>query len=204
VCTGDRVRARTADRRATAVEGVLHLRHVPSLGYVQVLVLADEGTHSVDPASIEVIQMDTVQAETLERDDPLRNEPGWRPVRDLEDARAAGLVQPARDFHGVTWADLFAGMDLLVQPLLDAGWKVTEKLEEASFPDGDSSLYSLERAGELIDLERFEDGAVVVHPGGDGSLEDSDGEPTEPLFTASRNDDILSEFASRGWLTRAG
>lgn len=40
--TGDHIRARTADRDALAVEGVLHLRHIPAKDYVQVRLINDD------------------------------------------------------------------------------------------------------------------------------------------------------------------
>jgi hypothetical protein len=199
--TGDLVRARTDERDATVVEGVLQLSFVPAWNYMQVLVLDDEGPKHVDPDSIEVLKAGVILPEDLERDD-LRDDPDWHPIRDLAEAQASGLVHPARDYAGATWADLFARGDRLVQPLVDSGWVVTDRHAEPAHGPTQGVMYSLERASELIDVQNFEDGTVDVYPGGDNPDQTDDAEPTEPLFTVNTDAEAQSEFSARGWSER--
>ena len=89
---GDRVRAVEDSREATVVEGVLRLRLVPSLDYVQVHVIGPPGYFwSVDPASVEVIEPEVAFVPDDELEDPLRKQPGWRRITDLHAAMAEGL-----------------------------------------------------------------------------------------------------------------
>ncbi len=198
--TGDLVRARTDERDASVVEGVLHLRFVPALNYVQVIVLNDDGAYNVDPDSIEILQASVAKAKDIERNDPLRGELGWRPMGSLEEAQAKGLVPVARAYGGATWSDLFARGDQLVQSLLESGWVVTERYAETSYGDPQSVMYSLQRNGEMIDVERYEDDVVVAYRGGANPDEAGEDEATEPLFTADGDAMALSEFAGQGWL----
>ena len=194
------MRARTADREATEVEGVLHLRYVPALNYVQVNLLKDGAVFDADPRSIQVLDPGVEPPERLEEVDPLRGDADWRPIRDLDAAQAAGLVPATRDYGGVTWADLFARGDKLVQPLVDAGWVVTERHAERTFGVPDSVMYSLNRMGELVDVERFEDDHVTVYPGGEMPYERDEDDVQEPLFAAKSDVETAAEFARRGWL----
>lgn len=198
--TGDLVRARTDERDSSVVEGVLHLRFIPALNYVQVVVLQDHGAFNVDPGSIEILQTSVGKVEDIERNDPLRGQVGWRPMGSLEEAQAEGLVPVARAYGGVTWSDLFARGDQLVQSLLESGWIVTERYAETSYGDPQSVLYSLQRSGEMIDVERYEDDVVVAYSGGASSDDAGEDEPTEPLFTADGDAVALSEFACQGWV----
>lgn len=117
---GDWVRARVDTRDPTYVVGVLHLRHVPSLDYVQVNV--DSGRlHDVDPRSIEVLRPQVVSIAKLEEGDPIKDVPGWRRIVDLGQAIAEGLVADVRERDHGTWANMFAELDRTVAPLLGAG-----------------------------------------------------------------------------------
>ena len=89
--TGDRVRAERSHRDATPVTGILHLRFIPSLNYVQVNVVLDSGRSvSVDPQSVGVVEAGVVPVEELEANDPVVSDPGWRRVIDLDGATSRG------------------------------------------------------------------------------------------------------------------
>ena len=96
--TGDWVTARLASGRGERVEGLLDVRHVPALDYVQVEVLLPSGAlRSVDPDTVVVLEEQRVPTERVQADDPLRGDEGWRPVASVTEARAAGLeTQPRR------------------------------------------------------------------------------------------------------------
>lgn len=93
-------------------------------------------------------------------------------------------------------AEQLAAFDRLVAPLLAAGWALRERYVETGYGDDVSVIGQLERAGELIDVERFPDEAVQVFSGG-GSGED---DPEPPLFQAKADAEAIAEFANRGWL----
>lgn len=176
--SGDRVTALTDERDAQAVEGLLQLRYVPSGvdGYVQVDVLTDDGrARSVVPDSIRVVSPGAVPAEDLERDDPVCDMPGWRPVRRLAEARRLKLLQPDRHREGGTWQQMSDQLDMVVRPLLDAGWVVEETFREDSWEYGDSVSSVLARGEQLANPELFEDGGIILRPGAESKdLDDPD------------------------------
>jgi hypothetical protein len=194
------VRAVDDDRDAAVVEGVLHLRYVPSLNYVQVDVVVDgDGLHSVRPDSIEVVQPDAVAVEDLEAEDPLLDETGWRRIVDLQQAEDEGLLQPPVERVGGSWDDLFDDLRRRVQPLLDAGWTLVSTDREESSGFGDSVFYDLERDDVTIELEYYEHAQLVAYPVGD---DEKDDEITEPLFTIAEStlESSRTAFMEQGWL----
>ena len=199
--SGDWVKALVDARESPAIEGVLHLRHVPSLDYVQVNVVAAGRIHAVDPDSVEVLKPQYLSVEELEASDPLTDEPGWRRVVDLDVARVEGLVQAAVARQGGTWADLLATLTTLVSTLHEAGWQTVRQHSEESGEHGDSVLVDLERSGVSIEIEFYEHGTLVGYPlGREG--EATDDATSEALFVL---DDATMEscremFAAQGWL----
>ena len=101
-----------------------------------------------------------------------------------------------------SWEDLFAALHQCALPLLDAGWTLTETLRDDSGEEGRSNsvYYGLERDGERIGLEYFEEGLLDVYLNEPIDI-DEDAELAGPLFVLDLNDeDCRLEFAERGWL----
>lgn len=190
-CSGDRVRAVVDERSAGMVEGVLHLRHVPRLGYVQVLVLDEQRAWSVRAESIEVLEQQVVSLEQLEASDPLVGDPDWRRVTTISEATEEGLLQPPVEREGGSWDDLFAELALRARPLLDAGWRLVATEQEDSWEYGDSVFYDLERNGVTVELEYYEHGQLVAYPMGE---EPEDG-VTEPLLSIPASTPTQAEEA---------
>ena len=193
------MRARSSDRDAETVEGVLHLRYVPDLDDVQVNVETDKGDSPVDPASVVVIRPAVVSPDSLDRNDPLFEWPGWHAVHDLDQAIADGLVPKQRNRQGGTWQDLTNSLETLTQPLIDAGWQRGEYYKEDSWEYGDSVAYDFLRDEAVISVEYFEDESLDVYPVVDNSDID-DPEPTVPLFSAANEAELWAQFSQRGWL----
>jgi hypothetical protein len=195
--SGDLVRARTSDRAAEVVEGILHLRLVPMLGYVQVNV----GGHSVEPATVEVLECGALDPDTLDRGDPLIHDPGWRPVHDLDRAVAEGLVTPSRIRQGGTWADMFARLDTMIAPLINSGWARSDTDNEESAEYGDSVSCELRREDTAIWVELYEDGGIVVYPVSNEPDPDPDADTiTEPLFICDEERELLAQFVAGNWV----
>lgn len=203
---GDRVRAREDSRDSHVVVGTLCLRHVPSLNYVQVIVEDDQGGHFVDPISIEVIDVanwDSSRAND-KPDDPLIDVPGWRPITDLDEAIREGLVPPVRTRQGGSWADLEGGLLELASPLLSQGWAIIETDREESAKYGDCVDLILERAEVRIDLQLYEDGALVLWPVDETKYEKDDWEPDDPVETIedATAESSAAAYERVGWITR--
>jgi hypothetical protein len=200
--TGDWVRAVEDDRDAETVEGVLHIRHVPSLGYAQVNVIADGQLRSVLPDSIEVLRAAAVSVTELEASDPLVHDDGWRRIVDLEHARSEGLLSPLVDRVGGTWDDLFDGLHERVLPLLNAGWALTGKDRDESWEYGDSVFCDLERDGAILNIEYYEHGQLVAYPVEEHAQDDEDPEPAAPFFSIDKSTPESSRlaFEEQGWL----
>ena len=142
---------------------MLHLRYIPARDYVQVRVLNDEGGFLVDPASVEVIQRAVVTVGELEDSDPVRGEPGWRRVTDLDQACRDGLVHDVVR-QGGSWTDMFERLRHMIGPLLEAGWAIIDEDRETSANYGDSVSYVLERSDDVMQLELYEDDAIMLWP----------------------------------------
>jgi hypothetical protein len=203
--TGDFVKALVVSRDPAVVEGILHLRFVPTLGYVQVNVITDGGMYAVDPDSIEVLRSGAVAIAELEDGDPLTSDAGWRRIVDLDKARGEDLVSPTRIREGGTWEDMFASLDQIVAPLLHAGWRNVKEWSEESWEHGDSVAYDFERAATGIEIELYEEGRIVawsVEPAVD--TDDLSAESSEPLFVVHEKTDEarFDAFRSAGWLDR--
>jgi hypothetical protein len=201
--TGDWVKARVDSRDPAYVEGVLHLRFVPTLGYVQVNVISGGDVYDVDVDSIEVLRSRAVPVAELEVDDPLTRDAGWRRIVDLDQARSEGLLSPTRVRNGGTWGDMHASLDQIVAPLVEAGWCKVREWSEESWEHGDSVAYDLERAAERIEVEFYEDGRIIawaVEPVDD--VDDGSADSTEPLFVLHEGTDEvrLEAFRRQGWL----
>jgi hypothetical protein len=194
--SGDLVRALTANRDAKAVEGILHLRYIPGLDYVQVNVNVDGRLVPVDPASVDVVRRRAVPIGRLEADDPTVSVDGWRRVDDLDDAIVEGLVQlVARD--GLTWDDLWERLRRVRQPLLDAGWQV---LDEDHEEGRDECVFgALGRDGQYLVIEHFPDGWTRYWPADENFLSDEDTEPIEFAPDLS-TDELRTRYQDLGWL----
>ena len=200
---GDLVRAVTSDRDANVVSGVLRLRHVPSLDYVQVHLQDEEGSwHRINPCSVTVVEAGVHVVPTRELDDPLVGEPGWRRVVDLDQAIAEGLVTPTHDRRGGSW-DEFAGRLLgLAAPLLDDGWVITDEERQDGDEFGDSVHLVLNRDENTIEIELYEDDYLVLWNVDLDKYEREDWEPEEPLRTVddATPASAISAFRDVGWL----
>lgn len=89
---GDLVRAKSAGPDRADVEGILNLRYRKAWRCVLVDVMTAKGPVSVRADTVEVIEPRKVRPETLDAADPVSWEDGALPIRDLEQAIAAGLV----------------------------------------------------------------------------------------------------------------
>lgn len=198
--SGDHVRAVEDRRSARLVEGILYLRFVPSLSYVQVQVLTSEAMFTVDPRTIEVIKPAVVTIEALEVEDPITKDPSWRRIEDLAQAAAGDGLLEAHDTTGGTWEEMFADLDAIVAPLVAAGWKIRDRLQEESSAHGDSVMCSLKRGRARIDVEYFHDRGLQVW---DGASSDSDG-CYPPLFGIedATPTSAAEAFRTQGWLPR--
>ena len=204
--SGDWVRAVVDNRDAETVEGILHLRYVPSLRYVQVNVIADGGLRNVRHDSIEVLRPGAVKVGELEASDPLVGDEGWRRILDMDQARAEGLLPPQVERLGGSWDDMFEAMHERVVPLLDAGWLLTGREHEESWEHGDSVFYDLERGATHLNLEYYEHGQFVAYPNEPRPEAEWDGDPTEPYFSIYDTTPATcrSAFEEQGWLRPAG
>lgn len=199
--TGDWVRARKDRRETIIVEGVLFVRYIPGLNYVQVHVAG----HPVEPDSVEVVTPRFMPPEEVHSTDPMMAEPGRRSIDDLDQARAEGLLPPIRVREGGTWSDMWQRLDRVVAPLLDAGWRREGWNEEDSWEYGDSVSYELERAGEQIELELelYEHGHIDVCRNEVEQEVDLDEEPTGALFhlhVDASEEWRIGVFDAAGWL----
>jgi hypothetical protein len=199
---GDLVRAVENTRQPGTVEGILRLRHVPSLDYVQVHVLGlDGGYFSVDPASVEVIRHGVGFVSDEDLADPLRGEPGWRRIIELDAAIAEGLVPPVQKRPDISQSEMDDRLDVAAAPLVAAGWTTSPHDFEESAQFGDCVLFEVARDGVTLLLEYYEDDCLVVWPLEPSGKADED-EPSELICaiddpTAER---CRAEFAAHGWL----
>src|SRR5579862_1686638 len=174
---GDLVRARASGRSAEVIEGVLHLRFVPLLGYVQVWV----GRSQADPATVEVLERAVVDPDLLDRECGLSQDAGWRAVHDLDAAIAEGLVPAERDRQGGSWADMLGKLRELTAPLLDARWTAADEVhQEESWEYGDSVAIDFVRGDEAIEVELYETGEVDVFNAHPTPESEADDEPVGP------------------------
>lgn len=195
------MRAVADNREAEQVEGILFIRHVPSLDYAQVSVLSDGRVWSVVPESIQVLALREVARRELERADPLDDVPGRRWIDDLAEAKAAGLVQQQRHRLGGTWEELFALLADRAKPMVDAGWRVVATSREDSWEFGDSVSCELERSGDMIELEYYENGQLVGYSIVD--TENVDQDPgAESSFSVADSTTVaaLEAFRGCGWI----
>lgn len=159
--SGDQVRALTGEG-GKPVEGVLVLRYVPALDYVQVLAAQKDGDAvPVVPDSVEVVTTQVATPEELERDDPLRGDEGWRPVRDMDEARRIGCYEPEPKSDD-WWDALDTWMDRALKPLVDAGWVMGDRFREESWEFGDSVACFLGRGDEGVNPELYDDHSLAL------------------------------------------
>lgn len=204
--TGDWVRAVEDNRDSETLEGILHIRHVPTLEYAQVNVIVDGRDRSAIPDSIEVLRSAAVPVAELEAADPLVGEDGWRRIIDLDQARSEGLLTPDVERVGGTWDDLFSNLHERVLPLLNAGWTLTGPDRDESWEYGDSVFYDLERNGTILNVEYYEHGQLVVYPVAEQVPDEDESERTEPLFSIddSTPENSRHAFEEQGWLGPSG
>ena len=202
---GDLVRAVEASREAEIVEGVLRLRHVPSLDYVQVHVIGPPGYFfRVDPASVEVIRRGVEPVSADELEDPLRGDPGWRRITDLDTAIAEGLVPPVKKRPNISWSEMEDRLDRVTAPLVAAGWDIVYRDREASDQYGDSVFLDVERDELSMQLQYFEDDYLAVWPLEASDEDDDDLGCSESLceIEDASVERSRAVFAEQGWLDR--
>jgi hypothetical protein len=97
---------------------------------------------------------------------------------------------------------MFASLDRIIAPLVEAGWRKVDQHQEEDSWTGDSVAYDLERAAERIEVELIEDGSIIGWPVETVDLEDPSAEPSEALFNVSQASDeaTLGAFVREGWL----
>ncbi len=194
--SGDRVRARTADRDASEVVGILRLRHIAGLDYVQVYVILDGGSVAVDPASVEVLEASVVPVRTLERGDPMVRHVGWRRISSLADAIEEGLVHPV-ERDGLTWEDLRTRMMRSAQPLIDVGWTLID--EQRAYGRDECVFGALKRGADYLVIEHYPDGWTRYWPADENFDSPEDLEPMDvPPDLAA--DELRDEYRRLGLL----
>jgi len=195
--SGDWVSAQLDTRDATTIEGILYLRYVPALAYVQVRV---DG-HNVDPHSVIILRPGAISIESLEEGDPVVSDPAWRRIPDLDTARSERLLTDSEVREGGTWEDMFGRLDELVAPLIAASWQVQRSIQEteASWEYGESVIYVLARRNALAEVEMFDDTGVHLWDAGESADPD---EPDPPLlsFDAATPAGCRAGFHHIGWL----
>jgi hypothetical protein len=195
--SGDRVRANRSSRDASQVEGILFLRYVPSLDYVQVTLLDERGgLHHLDPTTIEVVEAGVVDIEQLEKDEPLTGDPGWRRITDLETAIAAGLVS-LESGDGMSWDALLERMRGVLKPLVDAGWEVVR--EETEESEDDCVVCLLRRAPGYLSVDHYPDGWTMLWET-DEKFWSDEMAPTVRLGPDDPVRVVRSTFEERGWI----
>lgn len=201
--SGDWVKALIDERNPRQIEGVLHLRLVPLLNYVQVNVIEDgDGhVHSVNPDSIEVLRPGAVNIADLEADE-LIGDKGWRRIADLNQAHTEGLITRTRIRRGGSWDDMFERLQVLSSPLIGTGWKRFDSSLEDSWEYGDSVSNMLEREGTSIELEYYEQARLVAYSHELSDEEANGGEPTPPFFVLYEvtPESCREAFQDQGWL----
>lgn len=191
--SGDRVRAKVVEREGGMVEGILDLGYVSSLDYFQVHVILpdDGGSVSVDPTSVEVLERVVW---------PVGSAAAGAKIIDLREVAEAGLLPKDPGGTDRTWAELFAELNRLARPLIDAGWVLVGTDRDGDGVFGDSVFFDLEREGEVIELEYYDiEGDLVAWPLDE--LEDAD-ESNECTFwlVGPDVDACVEAFRHEGWL----
>jgi len=185
------------------VLGVLRLRYVPLLDYVQAVVETPEGAQFVDPGSVRVVRLafDVVQDDDL--NEPLRDDPGWRRVVSLDAARADGLLRRPLVPAGLRAADIEERLRRITAPLVTVGWRVVE-FNHWTDPDEVTSHCELERAGTAIEVAYCcTDDDVKLW---DATPSPDPDNPRPPLDHLSHptDEECRDAFAAQGWLTELG
>lgn len=180
------VRALSDDREQQVVEGILILRLVETLNYVQVTVRSEDESVSVRPSSIEVLRPSDISVEHDEGQS------------DLAGATQAGLIKPEWTQPGGTWEEMTAALDSAVAALLGAGWAIVDTFAEVSSEHGDSVGYDLRRGDVTIEIEYYCDRDVVAWPAGT-----NDEESSEPFWRVPGGQ-VVDRYRSAGWLDTAG
>ena len=93
---GDLIRAKSAGPDRADVEGILNLRYRKAWNRVLVDVMTAKGPVSVRADTVQVVEARKVRPEELDALDPVSWEDGALPIRDLDQAIAAGLVPRER------------------------------------------------------------------------------------------------------------
>jgi hypothetical protein len=195
--SGDRVRANRSNRDALEVEGILYLRYVPSLDYVQVTLLDESGRlDNVNPATVKVVEAGVVDIEQLEDGEPLIGDPGWRRVTDLDAAIAEGLVS-LESSDEMSWDALLEQMRGVLKPLVDAGWEVVR--EETEQSEDDCVVCLLRRAPGQLSVDHYPDGWTLLWET-DEEFSSDEVEPTVQLGPDDPVRVVHSIFEERGWI----
>lgn len=195
---GDLVRAYTDDRTGEWVEGILTIRYVALLNYIQV----SGGDRFVDAATVTVIQRDVATPDAMDPDDPLFTEPGWRPYHDIDEALATGLVPLPRTRRGGTWAEMSARLDEAIAPMLAAGWVELPDQRDHDY-DGDAGDLlgcQLVRGDAHLEVALREDDAIVVWDVKNSVYPDGTEDACMSFFVVER-EHFQSEAAEHGRIT---
>jgi hypothetical protein len=93
-----------------------------------------------------------------------------------------------------------ADLQMLMAPLLGAGWKVRGILNDYSWDCGSSLMGALERGERRVDIELFGDGWIDAHSYSSDHEYDPDSPGEPPLFQVHSAEELFAEYAARGWL----
>jgi hypothetical protein len=153
--SGDRVRAMTADGQRKRIEGRLEIVVDDSDDYVLPTVVLRKKSYEVFPSSVHVLEQGSSTATSTE----------LHLFAELQDAAAKNLIRTFRNGwaprYDITWEEMFAQLEILVEPLQAVGWKQNEiSLEKGSWDDDDFVFASLVRNDIAVDIEVGKSGWV--------------------------------------------
>jgi hypothetical protein len=98
----------------------------------------------------------------------------------------------------------FSRADLkeLVAPLVEADWRLGKITSEYAPEMGKSLMCPLERDGDHVDIELFEDADISVYSYDDDYEPDPDGSGQPPTFVVSSPGELFSAFVRRKWTVK--
>ncbi len=97
------------------------------------------------------------------------------------------------------YPELSARLTVLAQPLVDAGWREKDRLDDWDYEAGSSVTLTLERGRDILDVELFDANWVQLYVY-DVGYEPDDDNPSEPDFSVDDPADLEAECRTRGLL----
>jgi hypothetical protein len=180
------------------LEGILHLEWWHSRDCARALVQDTP----VIARSIEVLEAGVVPADSFDAEDKKAAWPSteyWRPVHDLDEALAQGLLCHECLREPKFREDTAARTTEAIGPLLEAGWQLDVE-DRSTWDQVFTVSKSLERDGTGVEVTCFEDNSWVTVYTYPSDYEGDPDNPMEPAFECGSLDELWSYFADQGWL----